>query len=98
MNELFEYGANIAAMVFSFIAMITLFRVSAKMGGAIGKMIKIVTGGIFLSVFCHAAFELSAVAGMINEEVLFPVMGSLLTLGSAAFVWGSWGALKSLDD
>ena len=97
MNEIFEYGANIAAMAFSFFAMIMLMKVSAKMGGAIGKMVKLLTAGIFMSVFCHAAFELLAVMSLINEDILFPVMGSLLTLGSAAFVWGGWAALKSLD-
>ena len=93
----FEYVANISAMVFSSIAMIILMIVAVKMGGAIGRTVKFLTAGIFMAVFCHSGFELMAVMELINEEILFPVMGTLLTLGSMAFAWGGFTALDNLD-
>ncbi|WP_211829890.1 hypothetical protein [Kistimonas asteriae] len=93
----FEYIANTAAMLFSSIAMVVLLKVASQFGGVIGKTLKFITAGIFMSVFCHAGFELLAVMELINEELLFPVMGTLLTVGSISFVWGGWIAIKSLD-
>ncbi len=93
----FEHSANIIAMIASFIAMVILLIGAGKIGGFIGKMIKILTAGIFMSVFCHAGFELMAVYGFINEEALFPVMGTLLTIGSLLFVWGGLIAINQFD-
>ena len=94
---IFEYGANIAAMLISLSAIIMLMRISIKMGGEIGRMVKLLTVGIFLSVFAHAAFELLVVMSVIDEKALFPVMGSLLTVGSIMFVWAGRIAMKALD-
>lgn len=96
-SMLIENIANTAAMFFSSIAMVTLIIAAYKIGGFIGSAVKFLSGGIFLSVFCHAGFELLAVFGMIDEEALFPVMGALLTAGSIAFVWAGFTVIKNID-
>ncbi|WP_419831319.1 hypothetical protein [Endozoicomonas atrinae] len=63
-------------------------RASLQLSNLTGKALKVITVGIFFSVFCHAGFELMALFDMIDEELLFPVMGSLLSIGSLTFVIG----------
>lgn len=92
----FSNYANFIAMAFSFIGVIMLGKASVKMGGAIGKTLKIIVAGIFLSVFVHSGFELAASMGKISEETLLPVMGVLLSLGSIGFAYAGYKTLNDL--
>ena len=91
--------SNIAAMAFSSIGLIMLgvVLIKFKIGGTIGTVLKFTISGIFFSVLVHAAFELLAALGLVEEKSLLPVMGVLLTIGSFLFILGSFIALKDFS-
>lgn len=93
----FEVYPNIFAMVCSLFAMIILVRLVPRIGGSFGRMIKMLVAGIFFSVFLHAAAELAEVFGLMPSEVLMPLMGLLLTIGSVTFIAAGVIGLKSLE-
>jgi hypothetical protein len=81
-----EILPNLIAMCCSLIAMIELIIVAMKIGGVMGKILKLVTVGIFFSIFDHAAFELASVLNLISEHQLMHTMGIFITLGSLFFI------------
>lgn len=81
-----EILPNILAMVSSFIAIILLGIIILKIGGSIGVVLKLLSAGIFFAVFAHAGIELASLYGIVEEAVLMPVMGALLTVGSVLFM------------
>ena len=85
----FEDMANIAAMIFSLIAVVTLFKASMGMDGSMSKAMKIMAVGIFMTVFSHAGVEMYIVMADANEEVFFQILGALIAVGSLAFAWAS---------
>ncbi|WP_419536730.1 hypothetical protein [Endozoicomonas sp.] len=92
-----ELLANSTALLLSFVGVIILGCASVQIKNSTGKGLKVITAGIFLSVFCHAGFEMLALLDMIAEDTLFPVMGSLLSIGSLAFAIGGLIILNSSD-
>lgn len=88
---------NIIAMISSLAAMLMLLKVIPKIGGSIGRMIKMLVAGIFCSVFLHAGVELAEVFALIGEAALMPIMGTLLTVGSFAFIIAGWIGIKSFE-
>ena len=92
-----EFLANTTALLLSFVGVIIMGLVSFQMKNSIGKGLRIITAGVFLSVFCHAGFELMALLGLIDEEMLLPVMGTLLSIGSLAFTGGGLIILDNID-
>lgn len=91
-----EILPNILAMISSFGAMILLGMVIPRIGGSLGKMLKLLIVGIFFAVFIHAAAELARLYGIIGDDVLMPMMGMLLTIGSVFFAVGGFVGLKAL--
>ena len=96
----FEAIANVLALLFSLVGIVLLVvvLVKFKIAGTIGKFFKWMIVGIFLAVVVHAAFELAAIYNVINEQALFPVMGTLLSIGSLCFIIGSWIALRDFKE
>ena len=92
-----EFLANTTALILSFVGVTILGCASFQMSNSVGKGLQIITAGIFLSVFCHAGFEVMALLDMIDEEIFFPVMGSLLSIGSLGFAVGGLMILNSSD-
>ncbi len=88
--------ANILAMIFSFLGIVSLTLVSVKLGGKLGLMTKLIAAGIFFSVFTHAGFELVSSLGFIDEQSLLLIMGGLLTFGSLLFIIGGYVGFKSI--
>lgn len=83
----FEIVPNIIAMASSIIAIILLVQLARQMkGGSLSSVINLLVAGIALSVTIHAGAELANIYGLISEDVLFPIMGSLLSLGSILFI------------
>jgi len=91
-----EILPNVLAMISSFIAMILLGLVAPKIGGVLGRMLKLLIAGIFFAVFLHAGVELAQLYGAVDEAVFLPIMGALLTIGSALFMVAGLVGLKSL--
>lgn len=85
---------NIMALICSLIAMIQLIIAAPKIGGAVGKILKLLTVGIFFSVFIHAGFELIGKAGFFNEHDLLVIMGVLISVGSLFFIIAGTIAIK----
>ncbi len=77
---------NIIAMLFSIVAMIQLISAAFKIGGAIGKIFKLIVVGIFFAVFIHAGVELLEGYGLVKEEYFLFIMGTLISIGSVFFV------------
>lgn len=94
--EFSEILPNIVALIGTFITMIVLSLVATKIGGVLGKMVKLLIVGIFFSVFLHSGFEVAGAYHMINEEALMRVMGGLLTIGSIFFIYAGLVGLKAL--
>ena len=94
----YENIANIAALVFSAVAIITLLNAASSIGGRMGQTIKLLTAGIFMSVFCHAGFEMLVMLQIMEDTLLFPVMGGLLAFGSLIFVYSGYTAQKSATE
>ena len=92
-----EQFANIAVMLFSSVAIVILLNVAVKLGGAVGQMVKGITFGIFMSVFCYSAFQMGAYLGFVDGEVLFPIMAVLLAFGSLSFVLSAYNGLKNIE-
>lgn len=87
----YEILFNIAAMVLSFIAMIFLISVSiAARGGGFSKSLNFIIIGITLAVFVHAGFELVASFGLLNDEILLLIMGTLISLGAVFLIVGGY--------
>jgi hypothetical protein len=87
---------NILAMLGSLISMVLLAMIIPKIGGSIGLMIKLLILGIFFSVFIHAVCELATAFCLLSEQILMPIMGVLLSIGSLFFILASIVGLKSL--
>lgn len=83
-----EIVLNMIAMITAFIAMCYLGLVVFKVGGIMGRMLRFLILGIFLSVFMHAGFELAIAYGFINDIFSHSITAVLLTLGSVAFIIG----------
>lgn len=87
---------NFLALATSLTAVILLVRVVRRIGGEIGAALRLLSLGVFLSVFLHAAAELAEIFGLLTPEVLMVVMGALVTCGSLAFCAGGIVALRAL--
>ncbi len=87
---------QILALVTSAVAVVLLFRVNRRIGGAIGASLRLLSLGVLLAVFLHAAAELAEAVGLLSQEALMVVMGVLVTTGSIAFCAGGVVALKAL--
>lgn len=87
---------NLLAMATSFAAMVLLGLLVPKLGGQIGAMLRWIIAGVFLSVFLHAGAELAVALGLLAPERLLPLMGLLLSAGSAAFCAGGLVGLRAL--
>lgn len=84
---------NILALVLSLIAAIVLVQFAAKMrGGQLAIVINLIVAGITLSVTLHAAAEMAEIYGLLPEGILFKIMGTLLSLGSALFIVAAFKA------
>ncbi|WP_281648728.1 hypothetical protein [Parendozoicomonas sp. Alg238-R29] len=92
-----EQFANIAVMLFSSVAMVILLNVASKLGGAVGQMLRGITFGIFMSVFCYSAFQMAAYLGLVDSEVMFPIMAVLLAFGSLTFVLSAYNGLNGIE-
>ncbi|MTI11843.1 hypothetical protein [Sansalvadorimonas verongulae] len=92
-----EQFAYIAVMLFSSVAIIILLNVAGKLGGSVGQMVKGISFGIFMSVFCYSAFHIGGYLGLVDEEVLFPIMAVLLAFGSLAFVLSAYNGLNNIE-
>jgi hypothetical protein len=91
-----DNALNLVAMIASAGGMIALLMLAAKMvGGALGVAFRLVTAGIFFSVFLHAGFELAESFGVFGEGVLMHVMGLLITIGSLLFIAAGYIGLKA---
>ncbi len=86
---------NIIAMVCSAIAIVELVIAIPKIGGTLGKILKLLSTGIFFSVFVHAAVEMASAFELIKEENLLDIMGILLTVGSVFFIAAGSLAIKT---
>lgn len=93
----FDTIANVIAMGASFVGVIMLGKVSAKVGGVIGSCLKLVVVGIFFSIFIHAGVEMLAAYDLMDEEVLLPIMGVLLSLGSVIIAYAGYTTAKKLQ-
>lgn len=91
----FDTLANIIAMVASLVGVVMLAKVSAKVGGVVGSCLKLVVVGIFFSIFIHAGVELMAAYELMDEEVLLPIMGVLLSVGSLIIAYAGYKASKA---
>jgi len=78
------------------VAVLLLAQVIRRIGGAIGAALKLLSLGVFLSVFLHAAAELAEIFGLLSPSVLGVVMAVLVTSGSLAFCAGGVVALRAL--
>lgn len=87
---------QVLALVTSAVAVLLLLRVIRRIGGAIGASLKLLSLGVVLAVFLHAAAELAELLGLLSPEALMVVMGILVTSGSLAFCAGGVVALKAL--
>jgi len=87
---------NVLALVTSLAAVLLLAQVIRRIGGSIGAALKLLSLGVFLSVFLHAAAELAEIFGLLSPDLLMVVMGLLVTGGSLAFCAGGLVALKAL--
>ena len=94
--ELINIIGNLTALVSSFAAVIMLMKVSKKIGGSIGHMLKFLVLGIFFAVFIHSGFELLAIFQLIDQVSLMKTMGILLTVGSLCFIFSGLIGLKML--
>ncbi len=92
-----EIIPNVIAMICTFVAMIMLGRIFPKIGGSIGRMIKLIIVGLFFSLFLHAGFELAEAFHLLGENILMPIMGILMSIGSIALIAAGWVGLKSLE-
>ena len=84
-----EIFPNVLAMICTLIAVIMLIKIALKMGGILGEMLKYISAGLFFSILVHSFAELLNVFGLLDEKILLPLMGILLTLGSLLFIWAS---------
>jgi hypothetical protein len=77
---------NVVAMVASLAAMAALTSLALRMsGGQFAAVLKLVTVGVFFSVFLHAGAELAEMFDLLGARRLMNVMGILLSVGSVAF-------------
>ncbi|HAJ57506.1 MAG TPA: hypothetical protein DCL35_07035 [Candidatus Omnitrophica bacterium] len=90
-----ESIVNIIAMICSLIAMIQFAIAAPKIGGTVGKILKLLVVGIFFSVFTHAAVELACAYNFIAENDIMPIMGALITFGSLFFIAAGSIAIKT---
>lgn len=94
--SLLATAPQLLALLTSLASVILLALVIRRIGGQIGAALKLISLGVFLSVFLHAAAELAEVFGLIPGDFLMAVMGVLVTSGSIAFCAGSVVALRAL--
>jgi len=87
---------NVLALGTSLMAVILLAQVIRRIGGQIGAALKLLSLGVFLSVFLHAAAELAEIFGLLSPSLLMVVMAVLVTSGSLAFCAGGVVALRAL--
>jgi uncharacterized membrane protein len=87
---------NLLAMATSLAAVVLLSLVIRRIGGQIGAALRLLSLGVFLSVFLHAGAELAEVFGLLSPDVLMVLMGSLVTSGSLAFCAGGVVALRAV--
>lgn len=92
-----EQFAQVAVLIFSTVAMTILLNLAGKVGGAVGQLVKGLTFGIFMTVFCYAAFHMGAYLGLVDGEVLFPIMAIILAFGSLVFVVTAYNGLNNID-
>lgn len=90
-------AANILALISSFLAVVFLTIAAFRVGGSIGKALKMIALGIFFAVFIHAGFELAETYNIISSEALMPVMGTLLTFGSILLSIAGYIGLKAFE-
>ncbi|RMH69377.1 MAG: hypothetical protein D6675_12705 [Gemmatimonadetes bacterium] len=96
--NILEMLPNIVAMISSLIAIFLLYKLTQKVhGGSLEKMVKLLSIGIFFSVFIHAGFELAEVFGFLSIALLRYVMGGLISIGSICFIIAAWIGLKSFE-
>jgi len=87
---------NVLALGTSLMAVLLLSQVIRRIGGQIGAALKLLSLGVFLSVFLHAAAELAEIFGLLSPSLLMVVMAVLVTSGSLAFCAGGVVALRAL--
>jgi len=92
---LIEIIPNIFAIIGSLIGVIMLWQFSNTAGGAVAKALKLMLTGIVFSVFLHSLVEVMALAGLLSDRVLFPIMGVLLSIGSVLFIIAGWIGMKA---
>jgi hypothetical protein len=77
---------NILTMLFSIIAIVLLVQLSIKVGGSVGKILKLIVAGIFFSTIFHQIFGFLSTYGFISHGVFESFMGTLLGIGSILFI------------
>lgn len=87
---------NVAAMVASAAAMVTLGLAARRLGGQLGTVLKLVVSGIGLAVFLHAGAELAGAFDIVDEHALLFIMGALVTVGSLLMSAAGVVALRAL--
>lgn len=76
---------SLLALLASTAAIATLAFMSRRIGGQIGRSLRLVVAGVFFSVFLHAGAELADALGLIPPDTLLALMAGLVTLGSVSF-------------
>ncbi len=90
-----EILPNTIAALASLIASVLLIKLALAMkGGSLSSVMNYTVIGIILAVCLHAFFELAAQTGLVNEAIVFPVMGTLLTVGSLSFIVAGYKGLR----
>ena len=90
-----EFLANTTALLLSFVSVVILGNASFQMDKSAGNGLRVITLGVFLSVFCHAAAELMSLMKIMDEYSLFLIMSTLLGIGALLF---SVGGLIIISD
>lgn len=90
-------STNSLAIISSLVAAYFLIRMARKLGGEFGNAVKFLVAGIFFAVFLHSVFEFIAAAGLLTENLLMILMGTLVTIGSVCFIIAGIKGKKALE-